>query len=45
MTNGTRDTRIADALTPLPGLTSQPGQQPVTRPDRAEQRGLTSLTQ
>jgi len=30
MTNGPHDTRTADALTPGPGLTSQPGEQPVT---------------
>jgi hypothetical protein len=40
MTNGTRDTRIADALTPLPGLTSQPGQQPVTSMPRGRLRAL-----
>jgi hypothetical protein len=30
MTSRTHDTRIADALTPRHGMTSQPGQQPVT---------------
>ena len=40
MTNGTRDTRTADALTPRPGLTSQPGQQPVTSISRGRLRAL-----
>ena len=40
MTNGTHDTRTADAPTPRPGLTSQPGQQPVTFLPRARLRAL-----
>ena len=40
MTNGTHDTRTADALTPRHGLTSQPGQQPVTSLPRGKLRAL-----
>jgi hypothetical protein len=40
MTNGTHDTRTADALTPRPGLTSLPGQQPVTSMPRGRLRAL-----
>jgi hypothetical protein len=40
MTNGTHDTRTADPLTLRPGLTSQPGQQPVTSLPRGKLRAL-----
>ena len=40
MTNGTHDTRTADALTPRPGLTPQPVQHPVTSTPRERLRAL-----
>jgi len=40
MTNGTHDTRVADALTPRQGLTSHPGQQPVTSLPRGKLHAL-----
>jgi hypothetical protein len=40
MTNWTRDTRTAGALAPRPGVTSQPGQQPVTSMPRRTRRAL-----
>jgi hypothetical protein len=40
MTNGTRYTRTAGAVTPRPGVTSEPGQQPVTSMSRRRRRPL-----
>jgi hypothetical protein len=40
MTNGTRYTRTAGALTPRPGVTSEPGQQPVTSMPTGRRRAL-----
>jgi hypothetical protein len=40
MTSGTPDTRTADAPTPRPGVTSVPGQQPVTSLPRGRLRAL-----
>lgn len=40
MTNWTHDTRTAGTLTPRPGVTSLPGQQPVTSMPRRRRRSL-----
>src|SRR5215467_11524207 len=40
MTNETHDTRTAGVLTPRHGLTSHPGQQPVTPRPRGKMRAL-----
>ena len=40
MTNWARHTRATGALTPGPGLTSLPGQQPVTSMPSSRLRGL-----